>query len=212
MTITADDLRGMFQAASAKLAANVDTLNQLDAALGDGDHGTGISTGFAAAVEAIQDAETPAAVLKAAAMQLMNRMGGASGAVFGTLYFKAATALPDVAEITPQQFASMWGAGREGVIQRGKAQVGDKTMVDALSPAVDALVSNIDAAASLVDALRAAKDAAATGAESTADMQAQHGRAKFIGERAVGHMDAGAKSVTLIFEATLEYFEEKQNA
>ena len=152
MTITADDLRGVIQAASAKLTANIDTLTQLDAALGDGDHGTLNSTGFAAAVEATQYAATPAAVLKAAALQLMNRMGGTSGAIFGTMYFKAAAALPDDAEITPQQFANMWEAGRDGVIQRGKAQVGDKTMVDALAPAVDALTQHIEAEASLVEA------------------------------------------------------------
>lgn len=212
MTITADDMRGMFAAASAKLAANTDALNQLDAALGDGDHGTGISTGFAAAVEATQTADTPAAVLKAAAMQLMNRMGGTSGAIFGTLYFKGATALPDAPEITPSQFAAMWEAGCEGVIQRGKAEAGDKTMVDALVPAVEALTTQVNAESSLIEALQAAKVAAAEGAAATADMQAKHGRAKYIGERAVGHMDAGARSVALIFEATLEYFEEQHNA
>jgi len=202
----------MFLAMSQKISANKDELNRLDAALGDGDHGTGISTGFAATLEPIANANTPASVLKAAAMQLMNRMGGTSGAVFGTMYLKAAMSLPDDASITPQQFAEMWQAGREGVAQRGKAEIGDKTMYDALSPAVDALVESMYADRSFLDSLRSAKDAATQGAESTADMRAKHGRAKYIGDRAIGHMDAGARSIVLMFEAILEYFEEHQRA
>ena len=150
-------------------------------------------------------------ILKLAAMQLMNRMGGTSGAMFGTLYLKAAMSLPADEEITPAQFAQMWKAGCDGLAQRGKAEIGDKTMLDALSPAVDALKEKIDAEKSFIEALRAAKQAAAKGAESTLDMQAKHGRAKYIGERAIGHIDAGARSIALMFEAILEYFEANQH-
>lgn len=207
MMINSDDLRGMMQSISKKISANKEELNRLDAALGDGDHGTGISTGFEATLDPIQDAKTPAELFKVSAMQLMNRMGGTSGAMFGTLYLKGAMSLPADEEITPAQFAEMWKAGCDGMAQRGKAEIGDKTMLDALSPAVDALKENIEADKPFVEALRLAKDAAIKGADSTSAMQAKHGRAKYIGERAIGHMDAGARSITLMFEAILEYFE-----
>ena len=105
-----------------KLCQHRDELNQLDAALGDGDHGTGISTGFAAACDAVQSAETPADVLRVAATTLMNRMGGSSGALYGTLFLRAAGQVKDQTELTPTLFARMWQAGAEGVSQRGKAQ------------------------------------------------------------------------------------------
>lgn len=212
MTINADDLRGMMTAITEKISANKQALDQLDAALGDGDHGTGISIGFAASLEAVQAAKTPAEVLKLAAMQLMNRMGGTSGALFGTLYLKAAMSLPNDANITSAQFAEMWQVGCEGVAQRGKAEIGDKTMLDALQPAVEALEQEVTDGQSLLNALAAAKDAAAKGAEATMDMQAKHGRAKYIGERAMGHMDAGAKSIALMFEAMYEYVKANHNA
>ena len=207
MTLNVDAIRGMMTAISETIAAHEADLNELDAALGDGDHGTGISAGFAAALEGIGAAESPSAALKAAAMQLMNRMGGASGAVFGTLFLKAGTSLPPEPEISASQFASMWQAGRDGVAQRGKAKPGDKTMLDALSPAVDALSEALAAGQSLDTALAQAAEAAAAGAAATADMQAKHGRAKYIGERSIGHVDAGARSIALMFAAIQAYFE-----
>lgn len=209
--LTTEELRGMMRAISEKLSQYREELDQLDAALGDGDHGTGVSLGFQATLDPISTADTPTAVWKAAAMPLMNRIGGTSGALMGTLFLKGAMAIDNTETITPAQFAAMWQAGRDGVAQRGQAQPGDKTMLDALTPGVDALTEQLAGGAAFTEALRAAADAAQKGAEATATMQARHGRAKYIGERAIGHIDAGARSVALMFAAMRDYCEENQS-
>ena len=212
MNISTDDIKNMMIAISEKISAHRDSLNQLDAALGDGDHGTGISTGFEATIEAIADAESPADVLKLSATTLMNRMGGSSGALYGTLFLKAATHIKDKTEISASDFAEMLQKGCDGVAQRGKSQVGDKTMLDALSPAVNTLAQKISKNVSFADALNEAVISAETGAASTENMQAKHGRAKFVGERAIGHRDAGAQSIVLMFQAIADYWKGKQDA
>ncbi|MDQ7027551.1 MAG: dihydroxyacetone kinase subunit DhaL [Anaerolineae bacterium] len=209
MSITSDDLKGMIRAITAAIESEKDALNTLDAALGDGDHGTGISMGFASVVDATTEAENPSDVLRLAAMTLMNRMGGSSGALYGTLFLKAAMHIKDKARITPDDFVAMWQKGCEGVAQRGKSQLGDKTMLDALSPAVDTLAQQISTGIPFVNALNDAATAAEFGAESTEKMQAKHGRAKFVGERAIGHRDAGAQSIALMFRAISNYWKDK---
>ncbi|MCB9450971.1 MAG: dihydroxyacetone kinase subunit L [Anaerolineaceae bacterium] len=211
MTITASDLRGMITAISATIAENVSMLNALDSALGDGDHGTTISGGFAAAAEQTASAASPFDVLRLTGMTLMNRMGGSSGALFGTLFVQAAMTVKDVETLTLQQFAAMWQAGNDGVMKRGKAAPGDKTMVDALSPAVAALRQSVAQGETMEQALRAAAAAAAQGANATTEMTARHGRAQYVGERAVGHMDAGAQSVALMFSAMHDYWKGKDD-
>lgn len=208
MTIKTDDLRGMIVAISETLSANKDMLNKLDSELGDGDHGTAISAGFRAAAESIADADSPASILQTTAKSLMNRMGGSSGALFGTLFLRSAMTVKDVQTLTLKQFTAMWQAGLVGVMDRGRANPGDKTMVDALSQAVAALDQTANDDKTLLDALNAAADAAENGAKSTADMQAKYGRAKFVGERAIGHVDAGAQSVALMFAAMYSYWKE----
>ncbi len=205
--ITADDLKRMLQAISDLLNAHVDELNQLDANLGDGDHGTGISTGFTSASEAVITQNTPTEVLKVAASAVMNRMGGSSGALFGTLLLKAALTVKDHMELSPVQFADMLIAGKDGVAQRGKAQPGDKTMLDALVPATTGFKDAIINGQSFIDALAVAVEAAELGAQATATMQAKFGRAKFLGERSIGHIDPGARSTTLMFQAIYTYWE-----
>jgi len=188
---------------SEALQRECDTLNKLDAALGDGDHGTGISTAFADAATRVQalDAPRPAQVLREVSSALMNRMGGASGALYGVLFLRMSSAAGAATDLTQADLGRMWRAGAEGVMQRGKAQRTDKTMLDALLPAVEAL----EAATTLNDAHQRAAEAARKGAESTKDMIARHGRAKFSGERAKGHIDAGAASIALIFETINAY-------
>lgn len=212
MSISTDDLKNMMAAISEMISANRDALNKLDAALGDGDHGTGISTGFAATIEAVTGATSPADVMKLSASILMNRMGGSSGALYGTLFLKAAMHIKNKDEISGSDFATMLQKGCDGVAQRGKSQVGDKTMLDALSPAVDILAQKIAENMSFIEALHEAAIAAETGAESTEKMQAKHGRAKFVGERAIGHRDAGAQSIALMFRAIADYWKEEQDA
>jgi phosphoenolpyruvate---glycerone phosphotransferase subunit DhaL len=206
--ITTIDLRGMVNGMSQLISMNRIRLNTLDAELGDGDHGTGIATGFEAAAAEIAPAATPAEVLSIAAKVLMNRMGGSSGALFGTLFLRAAMTVKDQPTLSPAQFAAMWQAGAEGVMARGKSQPGDKTMVDALVPAVEALSRAVAEGKSLLLALDEAAQAAARGAENTASLQAKHGRARYVQERALGHVDAGAQSTALIFEAMYTYWKE----
>lgn len=211
MSLSSEDLRGMLGEISQTIGAQRDLLNSLDAALGDGDHGTGISAGFEAAVAAVQAAESPTDVLRLAASTLMNRMGGSSGALYGTLFLRAAAVVKDQAVLTPEIFARMWQAGAEGVAQRGKAQRGDKTMLDALLPAVDTLQHYVVSGHSLQDALAASAEAATQGAQATTAMQAKHGRARYVGERSIGQLDAGAQSVALMFQAMYDYWKGKQD-
>lgn len=200
---TGSDFVKLVTAISEQINANKDQLNKLDAALGDGDHGTGISGGFSAAADQAQkiDNPTPADVLKTTAMALMNTMGGSSGALYGTFFLKASVVAKDKTEIDAQGWVSMCQAGLDGVMQRGKAERGGKTMVDALAPAVDALSQSVSSGASLPDAIKQAALAADSGAKSTTDMMPQFGRAKFTGDRAIGHQDAGATSIALMFRA-----------
>lgn len=211
MNITTKDMKAMITAISKALSAEKATLNALDAELGDGDHGTAISIGFETASESIADAESPAQVLQITAKTLMNRMGGSSGALFGTLFLKGAMSIKSLETVSPQEFGAMWQAGLEGVQQRGKAEVGDKTMVDALSPAVSVLNQAIDNNEPWLEALESAMQFAQAGAQSTVNMQAKYGRAKYLGERAIGHVDAGAQSIALMFSAIVAYWKEQED-
>ena len=189
----------MIQAIAQRIDEHAGMLNMLDSALGDGDHGTGISTAFLAAADDVKQLSNPdvMSILKATASALMNRMGGASGALYGTFFMKSALTTKEKNQLSKADCEEMFQACLQGVKQRGKSTVGDKTMVDALSPAIDAFIS----APNLSDGWEHAANAASEGAESTINLVAKHGRAKFAGERSVGHMDAGAKSIALMFEA-----------
>lgn len=201
---TTHDVIQMIRLASAAVTRAADHLNALDSAVGDGDHGTALSGAFAEAVRQIdaQPESSPAAVLKTAALALMNKMGGASGALYGTFYLRLSTNAGTKETLTHADWAAMFSAGLEGVTTRGKAEPGDKTLVDALSPAVNAFAE----AANLTEAFAAAAEAAQHGAEATVAMTARHGRAKFAGERSVGHMDAGAASISVMFAAFNDYW------
>lgn len=211
MTITTQDLRGLITAISTTIAANTTMLNALDSQLGDGDHGTTISAGFAAAAELMADLASPFDVLRLTGMTLMNRMGGSSGALFGTLFMQAAMSVKEAETVSLKQFAAMWQAGGDGVMKRGKAAPGDKTMVDALSPAITALTQAAEKGETMGQALEAAAAAAEQGAKDTAEMTARYGRAQYVGERAIGHVDAGAQSVALMFSAMYDYWKGKDD-
>ena len=199
----------MLTAIAARIAEGRDRLNRLDAALGDGDHGASISAAFdlaLAEVAALPDPR-PSDIWLATARSLMNGMGGASGALFGTLFLKGVAAIHGKERLVKTDLDQLWAAGLAGVKARGKAAIGDKTMVDALEPAVLAFAAIDDAAA----AWRAAADAAATGAASTAELIARQGRAKFLGERGIGHQDPGATTIALMFEALDCYWRQMKN-
>ena len=198
-TIDAGQLRDMIAAMAQRIGDEREYLNRLDAAVGDGDHGTAISTAFAAAVEDIAALAEPTLgdIWLTTAKVLMNRMGGASGAIFGTFFLKGVALLRDTDRLSKAEMGGLLGAGLNGVKVRGRANVGDKTMVDALEPAVTAFAAAEDYAA----AWKAAAAAARAGAESTRELVAGQGRAKYLGERAKGHTDPGAWTIALMFEA-----------
>lgn len=180
-------------------------LGELDAAIGDGDHGSNMVRGLAAASGRV-DAESPTSLddlFKTVAMAIISSTGGASGPLYGTFFLRLGADAGHVSTIDLPGFAAAVVAGFAGVIDRGKAELGDKTMVDAMAPAVDALVA---AAPTSTPASAAAAAAAAAheGRESTADMLARKGRASYLGERSVGHIDPGATSTALLFQALAE--------
>ncbi|GAB3269080.1 dihydroxyacetone kinase subunit DhaL [Sinomonas notoginsengisoli] len=176
-------------------------LIDLDRAIGDGDHGENMDRGFRAIVAKL-DEESPdsvAAALKMAAMMLMSKVGGAAGPLYGTAYLRASTAVGDGVALDGQAVAAMLAAARDGIVARGKAQAGDKTMVDAWTPAVDAAGKAADGTA----ALAAAAAAAEAGAEATKPLVARKGRASYLGERSAGHVDPGAVSTAYILRAAV---------
>lgn len=185
-----------------------DALNVLDSALGDGDHGTALNIAFREAAEKVNPLATPTPeeVLKTLATTLMNRMGGSAGALYGTLFLRASISAKGKTALSGSDLAAMWQAGLDGVKQRGKAQVGDKTMVDALAPAVEAFQQAINANRDIATAFEQAASAARAGAAETAQQVAKFGRAKFVGERSLGHQDAGAVSAALMFETLRDYW------
>ncbi|MCY4146627.1 MAG: dihydroxyacetone kinase subunit DhaL [Chloroflexi bacterium] len=202
--MTADELADLIERMAERVLAEREALNRLDAAIGDGDHGSSISGALALAMQEINMLEEPSlhAIWLTTAKALLNGMGGASGAIFGTFFLKGAAQLKDVERISQADMTELLQAGLAGVQARGRATVGDKTMVDALAPAVAAFAAAVD----FPSAWRAAAGAAATGAESTRDMLARQGRAKYLGERALGHVDPGASAIALMFAAAADAY------
>ncbi len=178
----------------------------LDREIGDGDHGENLDRGFRAVVEAVDAGsfDTPGAVFKTVATKLISTVGGAAGPLFGTAYLKAAQAAGDATALDAPTLVAVLTAARDGIVSRGKAEVGDKTMVDAWSPAVDAAASAADGGAGPEEVLAVAAEAAATGAESTDALVARKGRASYLGERAVGHRDPGAQSTAYLLRAAVD--------
>lgn len=177
-------------------------LTDLDAPIGDSDHGVNMARGFIAARDKLAAANPPpgdvGALLKLVAMTLISTVGGASGPLYGTFFLQAATKANGKAELGLADWADCFDAGLTGLIARGKAQPGDKTMVDALTPALAALRS--DPARSLSEALAASAAAAEQGMKDTIPMQAHKGRASYLGERSIGHQDPGATSSHLLLK------------
>lgn len=191
---------------AAVVSENRMALIELDRAIGDGDHGENLDRGFSAILEKL-DSEpplTPAATFKLAAMTLMSKVGGAAGPLYGTAFLRMGTAMGDAVEIDSALLAAGLAAARDGVVARGKAEVGDKTMIDAWTPAVDAAIFAADAGASPAAVLDAAATAAESGAVATDPLVAHKGRASYLGERAIGHRDPGAASSAMILRAAAQ--------
>ena len=190
--------------ACAAVVAEADRLTELDSAIGDGDHGNNLKRGFRAVVEALAtggDELTPGRRLILAGKTLVSKVGGASGPLWGTALRRAGRSLGDADALDGPALADALDAALAGIVELGAAQPGDKTMVDALTPATQALRAAVEAGQPLADALAAAAEAAAEGARSTVPMQARKGRASYLGERSIGHEDPGAASTVLIISA-----------
>jgi phosphoenolpyruvate---glycerone phosphotransferase subunit DhaL len=178
-------------------------LTRLDSEIGDGDHGNNMHRGFQAALERLEGTNppTPADALKAVSMALVGKVGGAAGPLYGTAFLKASTALSGKEDLSPEDVAEAIETALAGVKQRGKAEEGDKTMVDALSPAAAAAKEAASSGKNVGEVFRAAAEAAGEGAEATVPLVARRGRASYLGERAAGHMDPGARSTYLLLDA-----------
>ena len=179
-------------------------LIELDRPIGDSDHGENMDRGFKAVMDKLAEAppETPAAALKLTAMTLMSKVGGAAGPLYGTAFLRAATALGESSDVDAATLAAALQAARDGIVARGKAESGDKTMVDAWTPAIEAAAAAAgDGDGDVRKVLLAAAEAAEAGAVSTDPMLARKGRASYLGERSIGHRDPGAVSSALILRA-----------
>jgi dihydroxyacetone kinase-like protein len=196
LVLDAEFFRRWLAAVAVSVDREADRLTELDSAIGDADHGSNLKRGFTA-VAAVLEKEppaTPGAVLMLAGRQLVSTVGGASGPLYGTLLRRTGKALGDDAEVTPGQLAEALRTGVAAVAQLGGAKAGDKTMLDALEPAVAALGDSTESFA-------AAREAAEQGASDTVPLQARKGRASYLGERSIGHQDPGATSSALLLAA-----------
>jgi dihydroxyacetone kinase-like protein len=183
-------------------------LTKLDSEIGDGDHGTNMHRGFQAALERLEGADpsTPADALKAVSMALISKVGGAAGPLYGTAFLRASTALQGKDKVSAEDAAAALEAALGGIKQRGKAEAGDKTIVDALEPAAEAAKRAVSDG-SAADVLRAAAEAAKEGAEATVPLTARKGRASYLGQRAAGHQDPGATSTYFLLDAAARALE-----
>lgn len=182
---------------------NKDLLTQLDATIGDGEHGISMDRGFkkvTSQLPVVADKDT-GTILKSTGTALISSVGGASGVLYGTLFISAGAAASVKYELNTADMAAVLRAGLSGLVERSKAQVGDKTMVDALAPAVEAFNRAAQEGASMTEALRQAVAAAEQGMKDTVNMVARKGRASYLGERSIGHQDPGATSLYLILKA-----------
>jgi dihydroxyacetone kinase-like protein len=199
--LTADMVLRWMQNSADTFDSHKDELTQLDAAVGDADHGANMARGFTAVRSKLGELKEKdiGAIFKTVAMTLISTVGGASGPLYGTFFLQAANGANGKSELPAREVASVFASGLQGLMNRGKAAVGEKTMVDALVPAIEALKPAEND--SLADALDRAVAAAKKGADSTVPLVARKGRASYLGERSAGHLDPGAASSVLLLEA-----------
>lgn len=189
-----------------RIIQNKDFLTDLDREIGDADHGVNMARGFAAVIERVPpDGADVGAALKRCGMTLVSTVGGASGPLYGTAYMEAAKVLAGKESVSAADLGYALAAAIAGIQRRGKAVRGEKTMLDALMPALDAYSERVAAGAGLAEGLDAACDAAAAGVEYTKTIAATKGRASYLGERSIGHQDPGATSSAIMLEAIRDF-------
>lgn len=202
--VTLAGLRAWVQGFAALVAEQKEKLTALDAAIGDADHGINMDRGMTAVLAALDSDDTltsAAALFKKVGMTLVSSVGGASGPLYGTFFLRLGMACGDLDSLGPEDLAKALRAGLDGVVARGKAEAGDKTMYDAIAPAIDALDDALDSGNGLREGMAAAVTAAESGRDATTPMLARKGRASYLGERSVGHQDPGATSSALLIRA-----------
>lgn len=206
MPITQAQLIQWLEKCAAVLEANKAYLTELDSPIGDADHGANIARGFAMIVTKLPTVADKdiGQLLKMTGMTLMSAVGGASGLLYGNFFLKAAVVAGNKTALTATELVQLLEAGQDGIVQRGRAVVGDKTMIDAWVPALTAFRVAIDSEQPFSVALTACVAAAERGMKSTIPLQARKGRASYLGERSIGHQDPGATSTHLILQALLD--------
>ena len=206
MAISYGQVVQWLRAFGSSMAENKQYLTQLDSAVGDADHGINMDRGMAAVLPKVdaQAGGDVGALLKTVGMTLVSTVGGAGGPLYGTLFLQLGMATTGKHELEPEDWAAAVEAAVTGVQARGKAEPGDKTMIDALIPARDALRTAVDEGVPLEEALRRAAAAAEEGMKATVPLVARKGRASYLGERSAGHQDPGATSTYLLFKTALE--------
>jgi dihydroxyacetone kinase-like protein len=190
---------------ASTIEENKDYLTELDAAIGDADHGINMDRGWkkvSTQLPTLVDKDI-SGIFKTVSMTLISSIGGASGPLYGTWFLRASTAVAGKQELTEQDILGLFQAGLEGVLQRGKAQLGDKTMIDALAPALEKFGQAVGEGKNIPEALQQALAAAEQGMKETTPMLAKKGRASYLGERSIGHQDPGATSAYLMLQSLL---------
>jgi phosphoenolpyruvate---glycerone phosphotransferase subunit DhaL len=197
---------GWIRAFSAAIAENKEYLTELDSAIGDADHGINMNRGMQAVLGKLEGSSQSdvGALLKTVGMTLVSTVGGASGPLYGTLFLQMGTSAAGKTELSGQDWADALAAGVAGVQRRGKAELGDKTMIDALVPAVEALRSSLAGGATAGEALHRSAEAARDGMTATIPLVARKGRASYLGERSADHQDPGATSSWLLLRTAEE--------
>jgi dihydroxyacetone kinase-like protein len=197
VSIANDQITAFVQRFAAAIAEHRRLLTKLDSAIGDADHGENMYRGMSAATDRLSG-DTPADLLKSVSMALISKVGGAAGPLYGTGFLRASKAIEGKDALDAGDVLAALEAAYEGVKQRGKSEHGQKTMLDALGPAVDALREALDGGADLSDGLRRAAQAADRGKRDTVPVKAQRGRASYLGDRSIGHQDPGATSTAIL--------------
>jgi len=202
LAVTRDEVISWIKAYSQVIAENKDYLTDLDSAIGDADHGANMHRGFQAVLAKLPVVEDKdiGTILKTVGMALISTVGGAGGPLYGTFFIQASTKLQGKMELTLTDWAAALEAGTIGVVNIGKASVGDKTMIDALNPAVQALNGTAGQELSMTEALKKSAEAAEEGMRGTIPLVARKGRASYLGERSAGHQDPGATSSFLLLD------------
>jgi phosphoenolpyruvate---glycerone phosphotransferase subunit DhaL len=205
MIVTRDQIIQWLEETADVLAENKAYLTQLDSPIGDADHGINMDRGFKKVREKLPGVADKdiGNILKTIGMTLISSVGGAAGPLYGTFFMRGGMAVDAKEELTGEDLATMLQAGVDGIVQRGRAQPGDKTMIDAWTPAMRALRAGLDSGNGTLEALGAAVTAAEQGMKDTIPLVARKGRASYLGERSAGHQDPGATSSYLLLNALL---------